>query len=226
MIWCAFLSIVIPLFVSASLRSRKTSVKNIIINGITAVFQPIILHYRITSAKLIRHKVLTQNDVSLSTEFDDITNKIKLLEKELTIQNRIQFGTETVFQLVGNVILLFYAYSNTKTTQGLTALFQQDSVVLMNTPIPSKVVLSFLLTVNMASYIWFHFKSIVQGYGTNYRLIGKLMLMLCITCSCFLRIMSITLFFAPALGLFNLLHHYQGTYLFTYLFMYQKLVYY
>ena len=164
-----------------------------------------------TSAKLIRLKVLKQSDLLLAKEFDDITSKIKMLEKELAIQNRIQLGTETVFQLVGNVILLCYAYSNTRTTQGLAGLFQQDSVVIMNTNISSKVVLGFLLMVNMASYILVHFKSIVQGYGTNYRLIVKLILLLCITCSCFVRIMSITLYFTPALGLFNILRHYQGT---------------
>ena len=59
-----------------------------------------------TSAKLIRQKVLKQNDLSLAKEFDDITNKIKMLEKEFAIQHRLHLGTETVFQLVGNVIFV------------------------------------------------------------------------------------------------------------------------
>ena len=211
MIWCTFLSIVLPAFVSASLRLRKISIRDIIINVTTAFIQPIILHYQKTTAKLIRQKILEQSDLSLAAEFDDITTKIKMLEKEFAIQHRLHLGTETVLQLVGNVILLCYAYSNTKTTQGLTALFQQDSIVIMNMTISSQLVLGLLLMINMASYIWVHFKSMVQGYGTNYRLMGKFMLMLHITCSCFVRITSITLFFAPALGLFNILCHYQGT---------------
>ena len=88
-----------------------------------------------TSAKLIRQKVLKQNDLSLAKEFDDITNKIKMLEKELGVQNRIQLGTETFFQLVGNIVLLCYAYSLTRTPQGLAGLFQQDSLAIMNTTI-------------------------------------------------------------------------------------------
>ena len=61
-------------------------------------------------------------------------------------------GTETVFQLVGNVILLCYAYSNTKSTQGLAALFEEDSVDIYVTTISSKVVLCLLLTINMVHY--------------------------------------------------------------------------
>ena len=198
------------MIVAGSLRFRKFSVENIIVNIFASPIQPILLHYQLTAAKLIRKQILKQNDLSLAIEFKDVSTKINTLEEKLVKQNRVQLGTETVLQLVGNVILLCYAYSNTKSTQGLAALFEQDSIDISITTISSKVVLCLLLTINMVSYVLVHYKGIVEQYGTIYSFIGKLMLMLCIACSSIVRIMSMTLYFSPSLGLFNLLHHFQG----------------
>ena len=198
------------MFFAGSLRLREFIAKNSIANICTLPIHPILLHYQLTAAKLIRKQILKQNDLSLAIEFKDVSTKINTLEEKLVKQNRVQLGTETVFQLVGNVILLCYAYSNTKSTQGLAALFEQDSVDISIITISSKVVLCLLLTINMVSYVLVHYKGMVEQYGTIYSFIGKLMLMLCIACSSIVRIMSMTLYFSPSLGLFNLLHHFQG----------------
>ena len=198
------------MFFAGSLRLREFIAKNNIANICTLPIHPILLHYQLTAAKLIRKQILKQNDLSLAIEFKDVSTKINTLEEKLVKQNRVQLGTETVFQLVGNVILLCCAYSNTKSTQGLAALFEQDSVDISITTISSKVVLCLLLTINMVSYVLVHYKGMVEQYGTIYSFIGKLMLMLCIACSSIVRIMSMTLYFSPSLGLFNLLHHFQG----------------
>ena len=207
---CTLLSIVVPMLIAGSLSLRELSVKNIIVNIFTSPIQPILLHYQLVASKLIRKQMLKQNDMSLALNFKDLSTKISVLEEDLVKQHRVQLGTETVFQLLGNVIILCYAYSNTKSTQGLAALFEHDSVDILITTISSKVLLSILLTINMLSYIWVHYKGIVQEYAKIYRLIGKLLLLLCIACSSIVRIMSMTLYFSPSLGLFNLLHHYQG----------------
>ena len=207
-IWCTFLSIVVPMLIAGSL--RKEDGKRTLINLLTAVIQPIFLYYKLSSSKLIRYKILKQNDISLAIEFKDISAKIKVIEDQLVMHHRVQVGTETVFQLVGNVILVCYAYSQTKTTQGLAALFQHDSVDIISISISSKVVLGLLLVMNLVTYIWVHYGGIVKGYGANHNLIAKFLLILCIACCSFVRIMSITLYFTPTLGLFNLLRHYQG----------------
>ena len=212
-IWCTFLSIVVPMLIAGSLRKdggNSGCSKRTLINFLTAVIQPIFLYYKLSSSKLIRYKILRQNDISLAVEFKDITTKIKVMEDQLVMQHRVQVGTETVFQLAGNVILVCYAYSQTKTTQGLAALFQHDSVDIMSISISSKVVLGLLLVMNLVTYIWVHYGGIVKGYGANHSLIAKFLLILCIACCSFVRIMSIALYFSPTLGLFNLLRHYQG----------------
>ena len=208
-IWCTFLSIVVPMLIAGSL--RKDGGKRTLINFLTAVIQPIFLYYKLSSSKLIRYKILRQNDISLAVEFKDITTKIKVMEDQLVMQHRVQVGTETVFQLAGNVILVCYAYSQTKTTQGLAALFQHDSVDILSISISSKLVLGLLLVMNLVTYIWVHYGGIVKGHGANHSLIAKFLLVLCIACCSFVRIMSIALYFSPTLGLFNLLRHYQGT---------------
>ena len=70
------------------------------------------------------------------------------------------------------------------------------------------------MAMNLASFINVHTNGILQGYSSNNNLVGKLMLMLCIFCGSLIRIASMILYFAPTLGLFNLLPHYQGRLLF------------
>ena len=175
-----------------------------------SIIHPIILHYQLTVAKLVRMKLLKQKDLSLAPNYHAICTRIKSMEEELSKQSRLQLSIETIFQLVGNVILLSYGYSNTRTTQGLAALFMQDKIVILSIPLSSKFVLGVLMAMNLASFINVHTNGILQGYSSNNNLVGKLMLMLCIFCGSLIRIASMTLYFSPTLGLFNLLHHYQG----------------
>ena len=86
----------------------------------------------------------------------------------------------------------------------------QDKIVILSIPLSSKFVLGVLMAMNLASFINVHTNGILQGYSSNNNLVGKLMLMLCIFCGSLIRIASMTLYFSPTLGLFNLLHHYQG----------------
>ena len=175
-----------------------------------SIIHPIILHYQLTVAKLVKIKLIQQKDLSLAPNYHAICTRIKSMEEELSKQSRLQLSIETIFQLVGNVILLSYGYSNTRTTQGLAALFMQDKIVILSIPLSSKFVLGVLMAMNLASFINVHTNGILQGYSSNNNLVGKLMLMLCIFCGSLIRIASMTLYFSPTLGLFNLLHHYQG----------------
>ena len=88
--------------------------------------------------------------------------------------------------------------------------------VILSVPFSSKFILGVLMAMNLASFINVHTNGILQGYSSNNNLVGKLMLMLCIFCGSLIRIASMTLYFSPTLGLFNLLHHYQGMYQFIF----------
>ena len=211
-IWCTLLSIVIPILFSGTMKLGKASAWNIFLDILTAIVQPIILHHQLTVSKVVRMKLLRQKDLSLSQNYFEICARIKAKEEELSKQNRLQLSIETIFQLAGNVILLCYGYSLTRTTQGLAALFMQDKIIFMGISLSSKFVLGLLMAMNLASFIKVHVNGIVQGYSCKNKISGKLMLVLSILCGSLVRILSITFYFSPSLGLLNLLHHYQGIY--------------
>ena len=151
-------------------------------------------------------------DISLAIDLTLEVKKIEQLEKELTKHNRVQQGLETVFQTTINTILACYAYSSTKTRQGLAAIFTQDDFALMGVTISPKVIIVILLTMNSISLIRAHMNGLIMGHGSNYNFVGKLLVFLFVASAIVVRIMSMTLYFTPMLGLFNLLHHYQSLY--------------
>ena len=178
---------------------------------LTAVFRPITLHYKIVMTKFVRRKILSQNNSSLIPHFEEATKNIMEYEKELLRHVRLQIGLETIFQVAGNAILLLYAESSTKTNQGLTAAFETDSFTIMGLNFSPKFLIILLLAINLGCYIKVQVSGIVEGHGSDYQFRAKLLLLMSIFCSSVIRISSMVLYFSPALGLFDLLHHYQGT---------------
>ena len=192
----------------------KVKVGTLFFDVLTALIRPIILHYRITVTKFIRVRILKQTDFALASSWERVCSKIKTQEEELHKQTRLQLGLETIFQLAGNVVLLCYGYSLTKTSQGLAALFKQHKVTIWKVTLSSEFILGILLSMNLITFVRVNFSCIVEGYGSNCKIIGKMLILICIGIGSLIRISSMTLYFAPTLGLFDLLHHYQGTYVY------------
>ena len=179
-----------------------------------AIFQPIRLHYELATARFIRKRLICFNDISLAIDLRIEVKKIAELEKELTKHTRVQQGLEAVFQLTINTILACYAQSSTKTQQGLAAIFTQDAYVFMGASISPKIIIAVLLTMNSISLIRTYGSGFTMGHGSNYSLFGKLLVFMFVASAVLVRIMSMTMYFTPTLGLFNLLHHHQSLYLF------------
>ena len=179
-------------------------------SALVAVVQPIRLHYKLATARFIRKRLICFNDISLAIDLKIEIKKIAGLEKELTKHIKVQQGLETVFQLTINTILMCYAQSSTKTTQGLAAIFTQDAYVFMGATISPKMIIAVLLTMNSVSLVRTYLSGFTMGYSSNYNLLGKLLVFLYIAFAIGVRIMSMTLYFTPMLGLFNLLHHLQS----------------
>ena len=185
-----------------------------LLSPLLAVFQPIRLHYKLATAKFIRKRLICLNDISLAIDLTVEVKKIEELEKELTKHTQLQQGLETVFQITINTILACYAHSSTRTRQGLAAIFTQDAFVFMGATISPKMIIAVLITMNSLSLVRAHMNGFIMGHGSNYSLFGKLLVFLYVASAIFVRIMSMTMYFTPTLGLFNLLHHHQGLYLF------------
>ena len=190
----------------------RVKVGTLIIDILTAIIKPILLQYQLTVSKFMRIRILKQTDLTLASSWEKVCVKIKTQEKELYYQARLQLGLETIFQLAGNVVLLCYGFSETKTSQGLAALFKQDNKTVWNITFSSNFILGMLLAMNLITFVRVNFRCIVEGYGSNCKIIGKMLLLTCIAIGSLTRISSMTLYFAPTLGLFNLTRHYQGTF--------------
>ena len=202
----------VPLFAAGTISKTNSTIKSYksIFNILTVAFIPIKLHCQLANAKYIRKKILDCNDISMSPWFKEVVDKIAALEEEIVRHIRLQIGLETIFQFTGSMLLIFFSTSLTRTKQSLVALFQENKVIVFGWSIPSFVVIIVLSVMNLASLIKGNINGIVDGHGCNYSLIGFCLVFTNIICASTVRILSMILYFAPSLGLFNLLHHYQG----------------
>ena len=160
--------------------------------------------------KLVRHKLLILNDVSMAPNFKEVVVKIKCLEEEIVRHTRLQLGLETIFQVTANTILLLYAQTSTRARQGLSSLFDNDTYFFMGFSLPPELVIGSLLAINFLSFIKVQMNGMTEGYASNYKILGKVVLLFNIICATSVRIASMALFFSTTLGLFDLLGHYQG----------------
>ena len=201
----------VPIIAAGTITKRSQSC--CLSNTLVAVFQPIRLHYELATVKFIRKRLICLNDISLAFDLSVEVRRIEELETELTKHNKLQQGLETVFQITINTILASYAHSSTKTTQGLAAVFTQDAFVFMDATISPEMIIGILITMNSLSLVRAHMNGFIMGHASNYCLFGKVLVFLYVTFAIFVRILSMTMYFAPTLGLFNLLHHLQGLYI-------------
>ena len=206
------LAILVPIITAGTITKRGGWFW--LLSPLLAIFQPIRLHFELATAKFIRKRLICLNDISLAIELTDKVKKIEELEKELAKHTRLQQGLETVFQITINTILASYAHSSTRTRQGLAAIFTQDAFVFIGATISPNMIIAVLITMNSLSLIRAHMNGFIMGHGSNYSLSGKILVFLYVAFAIFVRIMSMTMYFTPTLGLFNLLHHHQGLHLF------------
>ena len=179
-------------------------------NIATAVFHQIRLQYKFVASKMVRKKLLNFNDIKFASYFKDEVIKIKEYKEEIVNHSRLQLGLETVFQLTGNAILLFYANTSTRSRQGLSSLFSGDANVFLKISFPSEIFIAVLLTMNLLGFIKVNMDGIVYGYASHYSIGGKFVVLLGIICASLVRVASMLLYFSSNIGLFDLLRHYQG----------------
>ena len=202
------LAILVPIITAGTIAKRGGWFW--LLSPLLAVFQPIRLHYKLATAKFIRKRLICLNDIFLAIDLADEVKKIEEFENQLTKHTKLQQGLETVFQLTINAILLCYAQSSTKTTQGLAAIFTKEAYVVLGATISPKMIIAVFLTMNSVTVIRTYMSGFTMGYRSNYNILGKLLMFLYVAFAICVRIMSMTLYFTPSLGLFNLLHHLQS----------------
>ena len=116
-------------------------------------------------------------------------------------------GLEAFYQVAGQIILLFFAITGTRTTGGLEAVFNQSNGFLgIQNPI---AVLAISIAITLKSCITLHLKTVktekqfVPFTSTFFILLWGLF-------STMRRIISVVCFFIPSLGLFSILYHHEA----------------
>ena len=189
---------------------NRTNPIRYILDIFTGIIQPIQLQYELVATRLIKKKLLLMDNVKMTPNFEEVVLKIQLLEEQMIRHSRLHLGLETIFQVTGNAILLFFAYSKTRTRQGLSSLFDSETDIFRGLSLPSELLIALLLPFNLLSFVRVHMNGMIEGFAFKYSFQGKAMILLGIICGALVRIGSMTLFFSTNLGLFDLLHHFQG----------------
>jgi phosphatidylserine synthase len=125
----------------------------------------------------------------------------------LARHKRYLLGTEAIYQLVGTAMLVCYAVSQTRTSQSLVGLFEENSFIGL--PVPTKVAVTLSLVWSLCSFTVAHIIGI-GGHRDYFPYSSRMILACAVLIASLVRVMTITLYFTPTLGLFNLLRHFQG----------------
>ena len=113
---------------------------------------------------------------------------------------RLELGLETIFQLSGQLILIFNSLTTTGTNEGLDTIFNEGSTQVAIILLSLSSVWSFLSCS----------KSNLKALGSkreHFPMVSKLIAGLYTLFAISVRVLGFVMFFAPALGLFSLLKH-------------------
>ena len=116
-------------------------------------------------------------------------------------------GLEVFYQVAGQILLLIYSKTDSRTTGGLETVFDQDT--FMGLKMDSTLLMGISIAVTLKSCFTLHLKSIktekhfLPLYSSAFIILWGLF-------SSLRRILSIICLFIPSLGLFSILNHYKA----------------
>ena len=115
-------------------------------------------------------------------------------------------GLEVFYQVAGQIILLIYAKTGSRTTGGLETVFDQDTFMgLQMDPI---LVLGISIAITLKSCFTLHLKAIKTEKHFLPFFSSVFILLFGLFASC-RRILAIVCWFIPSLGLFSTMYHYK-----------------
>ena len=110
------------------------------------------------------------------------------------------------YQVAGQIILLIYAKTGSRTTGGLETVFDQDTFMgLQMNPV---LVLGLSIAITLKSCFTLHLKAI-KTEKHYLPLLSSVFILLVGIFATLRRILAIVCWFTPSLGLFSTLYHYK-----------------
>jgi len=169
-------------------------------------FHPILLSIQVAYLQIRKEMLLELNDIN-GGDYAQISEKQRQLLAYLHIYKKMELNLETIFQMSGKLVLLLFAWSETRTSQGLFSVLQQGNNTVFGIPAEIVVFLSVLF-----SFATFSFAQTagIAGSRVYFPLKSRLILGLSSICACIKRVFTIIFYLTPSLGLWNILRHYQA----------------
>ena len=151
-------------------------------------------YFRITFVNL-QLKEFPNNSLLIKTK--------EKLKRRLNNAIKLELGLETIYQIIGQLVLLFLAKTETPTQNGLKTIFNEDLGGLALFALIASITLSFYSCVSS------HWKAL-NACREHFPIMSRMTSGFCCLCACVSRVMAIVLFISVPLGLFSFLRHLQG----------------
>ena len=187
-----------PGLIFNSRRKDKWSVRLMTVGVILTCFiNPIILK---VAHENIQEKIRRYSKSSNQSEkLIELVNKKKEVRERLSRLLKVDLGLELIYQISFQLILVLLSISETPTTSGLEAFFEQTD----NTLLVLFTCWSFKTCILLQ-------KSAIKTEKVFFPFTSQLVILLWSTVASGRRIMAIVVFFLPSLGLFSILNHWKA----------------
>ena len=142
-------------------------------------------------------------------------SRILLLEWEVMHHHlcqhiKLELGLETIFQLTLQIILLLYAITLTRTTEGLNQIFNEATKLSGDLEKDSKVIFLYVsISWSVISNVNSHIKGL-SAHREHFPLFSKGIAIVYAFFGITTRVLAIIAFFTPCLGLFSIQRHWNG----------------
>ena len=153
----------------------------------------------------------TKEELSRAAErnLQDQTSQLLKIYRRYEIQRsnslKIELGLETYYQVIAQIVVLLLAKTKTPTTRGLEAIFDQKSRIF-GCEVNAETILALSIAISLKSCILAQLSS-MMGEKVFFPFTSKIIAFLWSFFGALKRVLSVTMFFAPSLGLFSTLYH-------------------
>ena len=155
----------------------------------------------------LEQKTLMELSYCAKDQAELLISRYKSIKLQLSRFLKTELSIETSMQICFSVLLLLFSKSETRTAQGLEAIFDGSQYKILGLPPEVFLVLNNIWSVISSS------RAFVKGMSAtkdHFPMKAILVLGLYVLLSLFSKTFACVIYFTPCLGLFNLMRHYQG----------------
>ena len=173
-----------------------------ILNFLIFLVSPVLI---VNACEKTKEELVRAARKNLYDEASLLLKKYRKYKIQHSTSMKIEFGLETYYQVICQIVVLLLSKSKTPTTRGLQAIFDQRTTIF-GVEVDPETILVLSIAWSLKTCILAQLNSLKRE-KVFFPIFSKLLVLLWSTVSSLKRILSVTVFFAPSLGLGSLLFH-------------------